>query len=331
MRTRIFLGGSSQAKSLMREIAGWLEDVGCEPVPWDTAKAFPLGEYTFQALHSVSSRIDGAVLVLSMDEKIEGGGPYIPRGNVLLEAGLFMGGLGRMRTAICRDGAAKLPSDLDGITFLDVSAGKQHTARRRIEDWAQTLSGRLPTDPPEPVIVHPTFPTQRFRQLLAGAKTVRILQTFIPASNHIDLFERDLTCALDRGCEIDILVCHWRSEVSRVRGWSLGGRIDVKNEIEANCLRFGRIYRGLDPRGPRRLAMRAYCTFPSGAFYQVDDVILCGHYYVDTLAIEGPYLETVRAPRSALSQHLEHEFDAIWALPSTKQVDLEDVEGCLRR
>jgi hypothetical protein len=82
---------------------------------------FGLGEGTLEALVSATERFDFAILVLTPDDVIttRGGQEQTARDNVLFEAGLFMGKLGRFRTFLVYDRhkPIKIPSDLAGVTL----------------------------------------------------------------------------------------------------------------------------------------------------------------------------------------------------------------------
>jgi CAP12/Pycsar effector protein, TIR domain len=77
-------------------------------------------EGTMESLVNTLDSYDFAILVVTPDDLIESRGEKreAPRDNVLIELGLFIGGLGRTRTFIVVDRTArlKLPSDLAGIT-----------------------------------------------------------------------------------------------------------------------------------------------------------------------------------------------------------------------
>lgn len=68
-----------------------------------------------------SGEFDFAILVLTPDDLVESRKKQLssPRDNVLLELGLFIGGIGRKRTFIVYDRTTeiKIPSDLAGVTF----------------------------------------------------------------------------------------------------------------------------------------------------------------------------------------------------------------------
>lgn len=94
-------------------------DAACEVVLWSQG-VFGLGEGTLESLVDRLDEFDFAVLVLSADDLSLSRGEVkqSPRDNVLLELGLFIGGLGRTRTFIVYDknSSIKLPSDLAGVT-----------------------------------------------------------------------------------------------------------------------------------------------------------------------------------------------------------------------
>ena len=83
---------------------------------------FGAGAYTMEELAQTARLVDFAVLVMTPDDVLETRGATrpAPRGNVLLELGLFMGALGVNRVLILtpKSPELELPSDLHGVTRL---------------------------------------------------------------------------------------------------------------------------------------------------------------------------------------------------------------------
>ena len=88
---------------------------------WNTS-TFEPGSFTLEALLLQLSRSDLAVFVLSPDDLTASRGvsQRSPRDNVIFEAGLFLGRLGRARTFLLFDTTQKpkLPTDILGLTLL---------------------------------------------------------------------------------------------------------------------------------------------------------------------------------------------------------------------
>jgi hypothetical protein len=153
--TSVFIGSAGASRELAGQIATWLEAAGVTVLPW-YEDVFACTNYTLENLEVVVAKVQGAVLLFSEDHALEHG-QHVANGNVIFEAGLFVGRLGRNRVAICRDGNPKQLSNLDGVTYIDVSAPRRQAARRRFEEWAQSLHTRLPSDACERIVVHASF------------------------------------------------------------------------------------------------------------------------------------------------------------------------------
>ena len=114
----VFVGSSREGLEVARVLHA-LSDVS-EVEVWDEG-VFSLSAGTLESHMQALSRFDFAVLVLTPDDVTVSRGVELnsTRDNVLIELGLFIGGLGRERTFMlyCTDGNVKIPSDLAGITF----------------------------------------------------------------------------------------------------------------------------------------------------------------------------------------------------------------------
>jgi prolyl-tRNA editing enzyme YbaK/EbsC (Cys-tRNA(Pro) deacylase) len=153
MRPRIFVGSSSEAMlydQLVREV---LEAEGLEPVAWNGS--FRPGEYGLDSLDRIVRESDGALLILSADDRTmyRGEETFSPRDNVLLELGYFLQAFGRRRTAIIHVQSdsgeyARTPTDLAGLMSLrfrtDSRASNAAEIRRWCNDFLRTVRS---TDP----------------------------------------------------------------------------------------------------------------------------------------------------------------------------------------
>jgi hypothetical protein len=118
IRPIIFVGSSSEGLELAKIIQVLL-DRDTDVEIW-TQGVFGLTHGTLESLVDAIPRYDFAVLVLTADDLMVSRGTehQTARDNVLLELGLFIGGLGRDRTFIIYDrgNPPRLPSDLAGVT-----------------------------------------------------------------------------------------------------------------------------------------------------------------------------------------------------------------------
>jgi len=126
-RPTVFVASSSEAIPIVEAIQVLLEDA-CEIVPWSVL--FQPGDFTLEALVERLDDFDFGIMVVTPDDVVVSRGKKqcAPRDNVLVEIGLFIGGLGRKRTFLVYDRtmSLKLPSDLAGIiaaTFRPPKSG----------------------------------------------------------------------------------------------------------------------------------------------------------------------------------------------------------------
>ena len=142
---RVFIGSSRERLKEVRLIAAWLEAAGCTPMPWDQPGLFMPGDYLFSRLRELAMQVDAAVLVFGQDDQLWYRGDRVstPRDNVLIEYGLFAGQLSPKRAVICRVGATRVPSDLDGLVYAEMSDGRVETARLELDTWARQIRAGL--------------------------------------------------------------------------------------------------------------------------------------------------------------------------------------------
>jgi Predicted nucleotide-binding protein containing TIR-like domain len=114
----VFIGSSTEGLQIAKELQVLLKH-SCNTKIWNQG-LFGASQITIDTLLKTPDLFDFAILVftpddsgVSRDEDI-----YIPRDNVLLELGLFMGRLGREKTFVVYDKSKKIkiPSDLNGFT-----------------------------------------------------------------------------------------------------------------------------------------------------------------------------------------------------------------------
>ena len=117
-RPKLFIGSSTEGLPVAEAISLHLEQVADIEL-WNEG-VFGLSHGTLEDLVAALGRFDFAVLVVTPDDtlKIRDLVYQVPRDNVMFEAGLFMGSLGRRRVFILTpmQEKAHLPSDLAGVT-----------------------------------------------------------------------------------------------------------------------------------------------------------------------------------------------------------------------
>jgi CRP/FNR family transcriptional regulator, cyclic AMP receptor protein len=131
---RLFIISSTEALRIAREIRSQLKADVLSTV-WNEGTFFA-GGYSLEALEKAVNKSDFAVAVAQPDDIIKSRGVKhsVVRDNVLFELGLFMGKLTRYRAILVYPEAAglKLPSDLNGLTFLSYRPGTSSQLRSRL-------------------------------------------------------------------------------------------------------------------------------------------------------------------------------------------------------
>lgn len=132
---RIFIGSSLEAVEIARKLRVELEKSKAVTVVDWTDGVFRPSRSSMECLESLAPTCDFAILLLSGDDRILYRGKELdaPRDNIVFELGFFMGKIGRQRSYFVLN-SAKIPSDLNGETFLAYKLGK----RGRIS-WGNTV------------------------------------------------------------------------------------------------------------------------------------------------------------------------------------------------
>jgi len=171
-KPRVFLGSSGKQAKLLQALTRGLDDIAVVE-PWTTS--FNPGTTTLGRLIELSHDVDFAVFVFAEDDWTSapsrtpdtvGPGQASPRDNVVFEAGLFGSALGMRRTFILHSRAAKLPTDLLGLTLVrydDATTAAEmrvvnQKLRKAIEDegriagiegdwWQYSLTARSEREP----------------------------------------------------------------------------------------------------------------------------------------------------------------------------------------
>ncbi|MGJ8610332.1 MAG: TIR domain-containing protein [Octadecabacter sp.] len=130
-KSRIFIGSSSEHGLEIAEALQFGLDRVSESTVWNQG-VFEEGDITLVSLEKAVEKFDYAVFCITPDDftTVKSKDVFEPRDNVIFEAGLFMGSLGRERVilVVCRNDWPSLPSDLDGMT---------------VATWARQSSGNL--------------------------------------------------------------------------------------------------------------------------------------------------------------------------------------------
>jgi len=130
---KVFIGSSNEAVEMVNNIAVEIENNGHEPMPW--YKQFIAGDTTFETLEELAQKVDAAIFIFNGDDKTwyRDKVLFTVRNNVLFEYGLFSSKLGRQNVAFCNYGDPHIPSNLYGITYIDMN--KPFQGNKRISEW----------------------------------------------------------------------------------------------------------------------------------------------------------------------------------------------------
>ncbi|AQW89708.1 STING domain-containing protein [Elizabethkingia anophelis] len=118
MKTRIFIGSSSEGLKVANYVKHKFNEAGFEPYVW-TDNIFQANNNTLETLLNEASLFDFGIMIATKDDFTEIRDDIFEtvRDNVVFEFGLFLGRLGVNRAFALQEKEAKLPSDLLGITI----------------------------------------------------------------------------------------------------------------------------------------------------------------------------------------------------------------------
>jgi hypothetical protein len=117
----VFLGYSSQARATANEITRYLtEKLDLSVLDWHN---FQPGKIVMNAIEEAECLTACGIFLFMADDFLKGGKSLrgAPRDNVVYEAGYFAGAKSREHTIIIREPDAKVPSDLAGVLYLELS------------------------------------------------------------------------------------------------------------------------------------------------------------------------------------------------------------------
>jgi hypothetical protein len=129
-RPRAILVSSRESISVARDLQSALAEE-LDAVVWDQDQV-PMGTFVVDALIESGDKNDCAVVIVTADDirEMRGESSRVPRDNVVFEAGLFAGILGRDRVFLVYPTELQpaLPSDLDGLTAATYTQNAQGAA-----------------------------------------------------------------------------------------------------------------------------------------------------------------------------------------------------------
>lgn len=124
---KVFVASSTESRPIAAAIQETLSEH--DVTVWDQ-DVFKLSTYPLEALESELDRAEFAVFVLAPNDVIlmRGKQESVVRDNVLIELGMFIGRLGRLRCFIVSPQGVdlRLPTDLAGLTVAQYCASKEN-------------------------------------------------------------------------------------------------------------------------------------------------------------------------------------------------------------
>lgn len=129
MKRKLFIGSSKEGLNIAETIKSAIEEQCSDWIEvnlWNGGDVFTLNTSTLDSLIKTAMQYDYAILVASGDDRvrIRRKRYVVARDNVIFEAGLFLGALGKNRTFMVVDKRIKIPTDYDGITRIQYEKDK---------------------------------------------------------------------------------------------------------------------------------------------------------------------------------------------------------------
>ena len=234
-KPRVFIGSSTAALEVARNVQAHLEVVADVTVWRDLPGEKTLSKTIIEAILSIITEYDFAVMIFAADDEINRGGDpvFVPRDNVVFELGLFVAHLGRERTFIIRETGVelKVASDLNGVLTANYD-GRTNNLRSvlntpclQIRDVIKALGPKqaktkISSDDPvkhqfEELLniqsltgvigVRRGITSDALRNLILAAKRVRILQTWTP--DIVRGLEKELlSCVTENEGTVEVLL-----------------------------------------------------------------------------------------------------------------------------
>lgn len=134
---KVFIGSSSKALEKAHTIQQLLLELHADAVCWQDA--FPLSHNTIDDLIQASHQYNAGVFIFDLDDQVvdpkTGDVRYIPRDNVLVEAGMFAGVLGKESVVLCTVPGVHETSDFKGMTTLPYDPDNLELLKNRLRGW----------------------------------------------------------------------------------------------------------------------------------------------------------------------------------------------------
>lgn len=132
---KIFIGSSTESKTIAENLVSGLTRFGYSPLLWWTA--FDIGDITLTKLHELLEVVDGAIFVFTGDDRrwYRGENIAATRDNVMLEYGMFSAKLGVDKAIIISESGLRMPSDLHALTTGRINTDAEKVIRQLIKHF----------------------------------------------------------------------------------------------------------------------------------------------------------------------------------------------------
>jgi len=134
---KIFIGSSSRAKKKVNILKRLLSELGTKAICWFELDAFLVGKTTIESLLEQTHKCHGALFIFDKDDEIRSNSAeqFVARDNVIYEAGLFAGALGKEAVAICLVPGVHQITDLEGVTYLKYDSEDTELMKESLRLW----------------------------------------------------------------------------------------------------------------------------------------------------------------------------------------------------
>ncbi len=139
---KIFIGSSSHAIEKARVVETILKKLGAHTTCWADDTAFALSHNTIDNLVEAAHNNSAGLFIFDKDDRIVNeydnqNDRYIPRDNVIAEAGIFTGVLGIKSVALCVVPGIHEISDFKGITHLTYDVQNMVRLENQLHSWLE--------------------------------------------------------------------------------------------------------------------------------------------------------------------------------------------------
>ncbi len=144
MKRKLFIGSSSEGLSVAERLKVKIEsDCGdwISSETWKDGTVFSLNKNTLDCLVRASRIFEYGILVATKDDLIISREQVraLPRDNVMLEMGMFLGSLGLTRAFLLVEEESKLPTDYNGVTVTYFQRGTLGSLERAVDTIIEAL------------------------------------------------------------------------------------------------------------------------------------------------------------------------------------------------